>query len=725
MSNGRNRSNAAVLDYPVDTPSRGPRKPGREEELEGILAAINQAQATLEFELDGTIITASESFLKMVDYRLEEVQGKHQSIFVDEATRQSGAYREFWAKLNRGEPHIDEKRRKGKDGKDVWMQLNYLPVFDRNGKPFKVFEYVRDVTQEKLKLADLQGQIAAISRTQAVIEFQMDGTILTANDNFLNIFGYTLDELKGKHHSMFVDQATKQSVEYREFWAKLNRGESHSEEKKRIGKGGKEVFLQLNYNPILDMDGRCFKVIEYCTDVTEQVKARQEVANLASFLENMPIALASLDKEHTVTYLNKKAAEVAGRSQADCKGKKFWDLFYDSPACHENTCGAGEAMRTGQVTSREAVTQVRGKEWPIRVVCSPRYEGDTVTGVFQVMIDMREEVEARREVAKKAAEEKAAGEELKAKVNSILEVVSAAAKGDLTRDVPVKGSDAIGQMGEGLGKFFGDLRHSIGGIGQTATTLSSAAEELTAVSQQMSANAEETATQANVVSAASEQVSKNVQTVATGTEEMGASIREIAKNVNEAAKVATTAVKMAESTNETVGKLGESSAEIGKVIKVITSIAQQTNLLALNATIEAARAGEAGKGFAVVANEVKELAKQTAKATEDISQKIDAIQTDTKGAVHAIGQISGIINQINEISGTIATAVEEQTATTNEMARNVSEAAKGSSEIAGNITGVAKAAQDTTVGASDTQKAAKELSRMAGDLQKLVSSFKC
>jgi methyl-accepting chemotaxis protein len=724
MSNGRNRSNAAVLDTPAEAPSRSARRLSREEELEGILAAINKAQATLEFELDGTIITANDLFLKMVGYTLAEIQGKHQSIFVDEATRQSAEYREFWAKLNRGEPHIDENRRKGKDGKDVWLQLNYLPVFDRNGKPYKVFEYVRDVSKEKLHLADLDGQTAAINRTQAVIEFKMDGTILAANDNFQHVFGYTLDELKGKHHSMFVDEATRQSAEYREFWAKLNRGESHSEEKKRIGKGGKEIWLQLNYNPILDMDGKPFKVVEYCTDITEQVNARHEVAQLASFLELLPIAVVTMDTEHTIEYINAAAAEVGGQRAEQCIGKKFWDVLYDSPKCHAGTCAAGEAVRTGKIATGEAMAQVRGKEWPVRVICSPRYDGNTVVGVFQVMCDITDEVKARREAAELSERERTAAEELRTKVSSILEVVSAATKGDLTREVTVRGSDAIGQMGDGLAKFFGDLRGSIGGIGQTATTLSSSAEELTAVSQQMSTNAEETSTQANVVSAASEQVSKNVQTVATGTEEMGASIREIAKNVNEAARVATAAVKMAESTNETVAKLGESSAEIGKVIKVITSIAQQTNLLALNATIEAARAGEAGKGFAVVANEVKELAKQTAKATEDISQKIDAIQTDTKGAVQAIGQISGIINQINEISSTIATAVEEQTATTNEMARNVSEAAKGSSDIAGNITGVAKAAQETTTGANDTQKAARDLSKMAADLQKMVSSFK-
>jgi methyl-accepting chemotaxis protein len=319
--------------------------------------------------------------------------------------------------------------------------------------------------------------------------------------------------------------------------------------------------------------------------------------------------------------------------------------------------------------------------------------------------------------------EAAAASELRAKVDSMLEVVKAAAAGDLTRPVEVSGEDAIGQMGEGLSQLLADLRTSVAAIAQNADSLASAAEELHAVAEQMGNNASETSSQANVVSAASEQVSANVETVATGAEELSASIKEIAKNATEAAKVAGQAVDVATTTNATVAKLGESSAEIGQIIKVITGIAQQTNLLALNATIEAARAGEAGKGFAVVANEVKELAKETAKATEDISQKIEAIQGDTSGAVEAIGEISTIIAQISDFQNTIATAVEEQAATTSEIARNVSEANRGSAEIAENISGVASAADSTASGASDSQRASAELARMAAELQQLVGRF--
>jgi methyl-accepting chemotaxis protein len=302
-------------------------------------------------------------------------------------------------------------------------------------------------------------------------------------------------------------------------------------------------------------------------------------------------------------------------------------------------------------------------------------------------------------------------------------VLEGLAEGRLDLTLDVNSKDEVGQMAVALNSAMGQLRETMNAMGNNAQGLASSSEQLSAVSAQMTGSAEESASQADVVSAAAEQVSRNVQTVATGTEEMSASIREIAKNAQDAAGVAAQAVDVARATSATVARLGESSAEIGNVIKVINSIAEQTNLLALNATIEAARAGESGKGFAVVANEVKELAQETAKATEDIGRRIQAIQSDTGAAVAAISEISGIIAQINDTQSTIASAVEEQTATTNEMGRNVAEAATGSSDIAENITGVARSASDTTTAASTTSQAAEELSRMAADLQQLVGQF--
>ena len=251
------------------------------------VSAIGRAQAVIEFKLDGTIVTANENFCKALGYSLAEIVGKHHSLFVAPTERDSAAYREFWAKLNRGEYQAGEYKRIGKGGREVWILASYNPLLDENGKPFGVAKFATDVTAEKLKNVDIAGQIAAIDKAQAVIEFNMDGTIITANANFLGVLGYSLDEIKGKHHSMFVEPSERDGAAYREFWAALNRGQYQAAEYKRIGKGGKEVYIQASYNPILDLNGKPFKVVKYATDTTRQVLVRMGNERVRGMMESV------------------------------------------------------------------------------------------------------------------------------------------------------------------------------------------------------------------------------------------------------------------------------------------------------------------------------------------------------------------------------------------------------------------------------------------------------
>jgi methyl-accepting chemotaxis protein len=252
------------------------------QDLRGQVAAIGRSNAVIEFTLDGTILTANDNFLKTLGYSLAEIQGKHHGMFVDPVYRQSPEYRLFWERLGRGEFDAGQYKRIGKGGREIWIQASYNAILDRKGRPFKVVKYASDITEQKMRNLDFEGQLAAINKAQAVIEFALDGTVLTANENFLKTLGYSLAEIKGQHHGIFVDAAYRQGPDYRMFWEKLGRGEFDAGQYKRIGKGGKEVWIQASYNPILDTDGKPMKVVKYATDVTAQVTAVQQTQEVVA-----------------------------------------------------------------------------------------------------------------------------------------------------------------------------------------------------------------------------------------------------------------------------------------------------------------------------------------------------------------------------------------------------------------------------------------------------------
>ena len=623
--------------------------------LEGQMAAINKSQAVIEFELDGTVQTANENFLKTLGYTIEEVRGKHHRMFCEPSYTNSLEYKQFWQKLGRGEYESNEYKRLGKGNKEVWIQASYNPIFDRQGKPFKVVKYATDVTSQKLQTADFQGQLAAISKSQAVIEFGLDGIIQTANDNFLKTLGYTLAEIAGKHHRMFCDATYAGSQEYKAFWEKLNRGEFDSGEYKRIGKGGKEVWIQASYNPIFDLNGKPVKVVKYASDISAQ---KMKDAQLAALSRAQ--AVIDFTPDGTILDANDNFIKTLGYGLDEIKNKHHSMFCVPEYVKSSSYREFWLNLAKGEFQSDQFLRIAKGgKQVWIQASYNPVFD---LTGkVFKVV-----------KYATNITEQK----------NAQIELIKA--------------------------------------LSETAQQLAAAAAELNATASQMSGNAEKTTTVANATAAASEEVSQGVRTVATNTEEMSAAIKEIARNASEASTTSASTLKQAQSTNIIITKLGASSLDIGNVIKVISSIAQQTNLLALNATIEAARAGDAGRGFAVVANEVKELAKQTAKATEDITNKITGIQQDSKLSVDAVNGIAQTIEKLNGIAGAIAASVEEQAATTNEVSRVVQESSKGVVSITENVRVVSSAAKETYTGSNQVLTAAKDLSELATRLEALV-----
>ena len=420
-------------------------------------AAVSRAQAVIEFNLDGTIVTANENFLKAVGYSLPEIEGKHHGMFVEPSERDSMAYREFWAKLNRGEYDAAEYKRIGKGGKEIWILASYNPVLDENRKPFKVVKFATDITAQKLKTADLAGQIAAIGKSQAVIEFNLDGTIITANDNFLHALGYALPEIKGKHHSLFVEPAERDGAAYREFWAKLNRGEYQAGEYKRIGKGGREVYIQASYNPILDLNGKPFKVVKYASDVTRQVLVRMGNERVRGMMETVAAGAEELN------------ASVREISEAMVKSK-------------ETALGAVERVASADSQAKRLSDAAQAMSGIAQMI------GD-ITGQINLLalnatIESARAGEAGRGFAVVASEVKNLANQAKQATDKI---------GTEIGSLNGISSDVVGALGE--------IKKAIQDVSEYVTSTAAAVEEQSTVTCEMSSNMQRAAAEATAIAA--------------------------------------------------------------------------------------------------------------------------------------------------------------------------------------------------------------------------------
>jgi methyl-accepting chemotaxis protein len=615
---------------------------------QGMRSAIDKAQAVIEFSLDGTVLNANENFLKTLGYSIDEIRGRHHSMFVDPAYRQSSEYRVFWEKLGRGDHDAGHYKRIGKGGREVWIQANYSPILDGNGKPFMVVKYATDVTEQKLTAADYQGQLAAIGKAQAVISFSMDGKVLDANDNFLNTLGYSIEEIRGQHHSMFVDPAYRQSPDYRLFWEKLGRGDYDAGQYKRIGKGGREVWIQASYNPILDMNGKPFKVVKYATDVTEQkLTAADYQGQLAAISKAQAVISFSLDGK--ILDANANFLNTLGYSIEEIRGQHHsmfvepsyrqspdYRMFWDKLGRGEYD--AGQYKRIGKggrevwiQASYNPILDMNGK--PFKVV--------------KYATDITEQVEAAT-ILKLAVEE-------------TQHVVAAAQENDLAQRIPMHGkSGEIGALCEGINGLLDTVTSVIGAVTEASSTIATAAREIAMGNTDLSQRTEEQAS--------------SLQETAASLEELTSTVKQNADNAQQANKLADSASEVAVKGGEvvagvvqTMAGINDASRKISEIIGVIDEIAFQTNILALNAAVEAARAGDQGRGFAVVAAEVRSLAQRSANAAKEIkalisdsATKVDAGSRLVGTAGQTMDEIVRSVRRVTDIMAEISAASREQ-----------------------------------------------------------------
>jgi methyl-accepting chemotaxis protein len=442
-----------------------------------IIDALNKSQAIIEFKLDGTIITANENFLKAMGYTLDEIKGRHHSMFVDPVYKESVEYRQFWERLGRGEYQAAQYKRFGKGGKEIWIEASYNPIIGKNGQPYKVIKFATDISQQKAQFADLLGKVEAIGRSQAIIEFELDGTIITANENFLSVMGYRLDEIKGQHHSMFAEPAYKSSAAYTQFWESLNRGEYQAGQFKRLGKGGKEIWIEASYNPIMDLNGRIWKVVKFATDLT---KRKEQNLALARDFENgvktlvQVVATSSDDMQKTAQALA-SAAEQTNQQSATV-----------SSASEELAASVSEIARQITEVTKVVNVAVDGARNSEKMVADLVNSADKIGNVTQMITDIAGQTNL---LALNATIEAArAGEAGKGFAVVASEVKSLANQTAKATEEIAEQIKSIQGASQTTAEAMRDIGQIIAKISEINTSISGAVEEQSAATREVSSN---------------------------------------------------------------------------------------------------------------------------------------------------------------------------------------------------------------------------------------------
>ena len=661
----------------------------RNAEYEGKVTAIGRAQAVIEFDLDGKILDANQNFLNTMGYTLAEVQGQHHRMFVEEQEARGAAYRNFWQGLARGEFESGEYKRRAKGGREVWLQATYNPIFDLDGRPFKVVKYAVDVSEAKLESAEYIGKVTAIGRSQATVEFDLEGRILAANRNFLDVVGYSLDEVRGQHHRMFMEPETARSGEYARFWDRLSKGEFESGEYKRIAKGGREVWLLASYNPILDMDGRPFKVIKYATEVTEgKLRNADHEGKVAAISRAQ--AVVEFDLQGRILHANRNFLDLMGYSLEEARGQHHRIFVEKDESASAEYMAFWERLGRGEFDSGEYKRVTKGgREVWLQATYNPILDMDGRP--FKVVKFATDITEAKIRNGEYQGKDLAINR-AQAVIEFDLEGQILSANENFQRTLGYSARELIGQHHSMLctgdyvtsaeyrdfwlrlrkGEYLTGRFHRIGKFGRDVWIQATYNPIF-----DMRGNPFKVVKYAHDIT---DQVQLE-QLLAAKTREMNDAINALTGSIDEITVSAQQASTLAGETQqnaqegyeelrksiEAIDLIEKSSDQIAAIVNVIGEIASQTNLLAFNASIEAARAGEHGVGFSVVAGEVRKLAERSSDAAREITSLINESAsrvgqgaTVSHRAQNAFGHILKSVASTSESIKQIAESTQRQ-----------------------------------------------------------------